>query len=595
MHLRTRWLGAFALLALASDAAAQVKLEWDQELQLAGGNRFGMGKLVAIPAGGWYVTGARLQYSFGAENWLPTETLLLRLDSTGSWTGTLSLATGGSIPLIAVDAAGGFSAAFIASGPQLKRFDAAGVQQMSVVLPSSMIELDDIGLTPSGDTLIGGSNSGFPSSAAVGSWSPTGVANFVDNLPNPNFNGSICTVSATGFVALARTGGPNPGQIDVVRPDGIVAWSTPVVPTLRLNGLSFTPAGELVAVGEDTSLGFTATVGKALKWSSTGTPSWTHTTAVQNSSFVSVAVAPGGRIAIAGTSNDFMTGASAALVGLLDADGTHRWTNSWTLSVHSSRHRFHQVLFDASGQIVVGGGASLNSPPLQGQLQGAPVIASWTQTGALSWQFVGIPYPSHNDETCTALQETSSGSFVYSSRSTDLQYSWPHPYSGRLLSIRPTSIAYCFGDGSGTACPCGNDATLGTGTGCLSSIGLGARLVSSGTASLTADTLVLQGSDMTATSPAMYFQGATRVNGGAGSVFGDGKLCATGSTMRLGAKINSAGASEFPAVGDPAIHVQGNITTSGVRTYQVLYRNTATFCTSALFNLTNGVEILWMP
>jgi len=31
--------------------------------------------------------------------------------------------------------------------------------------------------------------------------------------------------------------------------------------------------------------------------------------------------------------------------------------------------------------------------------------------------------------------------------------------------------------------------------------------------------------------------------------------------------------------------------TPGVHPYQVLYRNTATFCTSATFDLTNGIEI----
>jgi len=29
------------------------------------------------------------------------------------------------------------------------------------------------------------------------------------------------------------------------------------------------------------------------------------------------------------------------------------------------------------------------------------------------------------------------------------------------------------------------------------------------------------------------------------------------------------------------------------RTYQVWYRNSASFCTSASFNLTNGVRVAW--
>jgi hypothetical protein len=163
-----------------------------------------------------------------------------------------------------------------------------------------------------------------------------------------------------------------------------------------------------------------------------------------------------------------------------------------------------------------------------------------------------------------------------------------------VLSIRPHSIAYCFGDGSGAACPCANEATPGSGTGCRNSIGLGGRLVSNGVASLSADTLALQADGMPATSPALYFQGSARVNAGAGAMLGDGKRCAGGTVIRLGTKANSSGASQYPALTDPAIHVQGNVTTPGVRYYQVTYRNSAPFCTSSTFNLTNAVEILWV-
>jgi hypothetical protein len=119
--------------------------------------------------------------------------------------------------------------------------------------------------------------------------------------------------------------------------------------------------------------------------------------------------------------------------------------------------------------------------------------------------------------------------------------------------------------------------------------------VSSGVASLTADTLVLQASEMPAAGPAQYFQGSARVNGGAGAVLGDGKRCAGGSTIRLGTKPSSSGASQYPIGADPAIHLQGNVTATGVRFYQVIYRNAAAFCTSSTYNLTNGIEIIWVP
>ena len=94
-------------------------------------------------------------------------------------------------------------------------------------------------------------------------------------------------------------------------------------------------------------------------------------------------------------------------------------------------------------------------------------------------------------------------------------------------------------------------------------------------------------------SSALYFQGTTRVNGGAGTVFGDGKRCAGGTVTRLGARSNSGGASECPTGGGPLIHISGGVAPGDVRTYQVWYRNSASFCTPDPFNLTNGLEITW--
>jgi hypothetical protein len=41
------------------------------------------------------------------------------------------------------------------------------------------------------------------------------------------------------------------------------------------------------------------------------------------------------------------------------------------------------------------------------------------------------------------------------------------------------------------------------------------------------------------------------------------------------------------------VHVRGQITTAGSRTYQAWYRNAAAYCTPATFNLTNGYAIEW--
>ena len=85
------------------------------------------------------------------------------------------------------------------------------------------------------------------------------------------------------------------------------------------------------------------------------------------------------------------------------------------------------------------------------------------------------------------------------------------------------------------------------------------------------------------------------MNGGAGSAFGDGLTCASGTVHRLGAKINVTGASSYPQGSDLPIHVQGAVAGPGERYYQAWYRNVASFCTPAGFNLTNGLVIRWAP
>ncbi len=155
-------------------------------------------------------------------------------------------------------------------------------------------------------------------------------------------------------------------------------------------------------------------------------------------------------------------------------------------------------------------------------------------------------------------------------------------------------ISFCPGDGSGTACPCGNNAVAGTGTGCLSSLGVGGLLAATGGASVANDTVSLNGSQMPATGSCLYFQGTTQLAGGAGAAFGDGLRCAGGTVVRLGTKTNVGGASAYPG-GGTSVSVKGGVAAGNVRQYQCWYRNAAVFCTSSTFNLTNGIQITWAP
>jgi trimeric autotransporter adhesin len=150
-------------------------------------------------------------------------------------------------------------------------------------------------------------------------------------------------------------------------------------------------------------------------------------------------------------------------------------------------------------------------------------------------------------------------------------------------------VAECFGDGSGAACPCSNLG--GMGNGCANSVNVtGANLKSSGTATISSDTVVLTARGMPNAS-ALYFQGTTATS----STFGDGLLCTAGAILRLGAKPSINGSSQYPEPGDASIHVRGRVFAGGTRLYQVYYRDAAAFCTTSTFNLTNVLRVLWTP
>jgi hypothetical protein len=156
--------------------------------------------------------------------------------------------------------------------------------------------------------------------------------------------------------------------------------------------------------------------------------------------------------------------------------------------------------------------------------------------------------------------------------------------------------SFCFGDGTGTACPCGNNSAPGSGSGCLNSFGQGGLLAATGTNSVATDSVVLTSSGLPNGTTALFFQGTTQTSGGLGQVFGDGLRCAGGAIIRIGTRVATGGVAVYPGVGNPSVSVKGLVpVTGGTFHYQAWYRNSAVFCTSSLFNLSNGVTIPWSP
>lgn len=168
-----------------------------------------------------------------------------------------------------------------------------------------------------------------------------------------------------------------------------------------------------------------------------------------------------------------------------------------------------------------------------------------------------------------------------------------------LVIGKPLSVGtpYCFGDGTGTACPCGTGVA---GNGCPNSLNPnGANLAGTGVASVVNDTVLFTGSGVP-NGPGLYFQGTTQLGAGGGLAFGDGLRCAGGSVIRLGIVVAASNTSTYPsgvtAPNNVPVSIKGFCLSGDVRNYQLWYRDSdPVYCTGAVFNLTNAVNLVWQP
>jgi hypothetical protein len=164
-----------------------------------------------------------------------------------------------------------------------------------------------------------------------------------------------------------------------------------------------------------------------------------------------------------------------------------------------------------------------------------------------------------------------------------------------MIDLGPNTISSCFGDGTGTGCPCGNNGSIGRGCASSSFLG-GAVLTSYGYpgASAGSDTFVITANDIPG--PGQFFQGTTVFGGGLGMPFGDGLLCAGGTILRLGVVFPTGTSASFPGGTTPnPIHVGGLTSPGDVRHYQCWYRDAAPFCTVNTYNLTQALTATWGP
>lgn len=169
---------------------------------------------------------------------------------------------------------------------------------------------------------------------------------------------------------------------------------------------------------------------------------------------------------------------------------------------------------------------------------------------------------------------------------------------GTLDECEVAGTNYCFGDGTGSACPCDPGQSGDLGSGCRNSAGRGGQLGAFGNPSVANDSVTLWASGLLNTTVGLFFQGTLQPFSGNGTILGDGLLCASGSVIRLEIRNTQAGVMRLgrEVPGDAPLASKGNVPAiGGTRYYQVWYRDPMTFCSGATYNLTNGVRIVWTP
>ena len=216
---------------------------------------------------------------------------------------------------------------------------------------------------------------------------------------------------------------------------------------------------------------------------------------------------------------------------------------------------------------------------------------TWTHLG---WTWNSIWYVQSYELTHWAGQNVL---LKFQFDAVDLEYNDYHGWFLDQIVIETwptTGVVFCAGDGTAANCPCGNYG--GPGRGCATSFEpLGAQLSATGSATISGDSVQLDVAGVS-NSVVTFFQGTGQQTFGQGVAFGDGLRCASGTTRRLRAVLATGNAASLPGPGDPPISTMGLIPPAGgMRTYQVWYRNAASFCTAATFNLSNGLIVHWAP
>ena len=183
-----------------------------------------------------------------------------------------------------------------------------------------------------------------------------------------------------------------------------------------------------------------------------------------------------------------------------------------------------------------------------------------------------------------------------------LVYEWEFTdYAGNVRVTDSSSAAkagnagvpYCFGDGTGGACPCGANGNAGEG--CANTSGTGGALLDAfGVPSFSNDTLGFTVSGVPGSKPGLLLKGNNQVNGGLGNPVGDGLICTAGGSKRSHVQVtDGSGQTTFNDWSGAGI---GTISNAGVPTnYQFWYRDNTNPCSGSGFNFSNAYSLIYLP
>ena len=163
-------------------------------------------------------------------------------------------------------------------------------------------------------------------------------------------------------------------------------------------------------------------------------------------------------------------------------------------------------------------------------------------------------------------------------------------------------VRFCFGDGTGSPCPCANNGLPGRGCENHGSATGGAMLSATGLPLLASDTISLNATGENASALTVFWTGDT-LSSPAGVAHGAGLRCVSG-LKRLYNGNASGGTIVRPAMGDASVSarsaaVGAPISPGETRYYFTIYRDpqAAGPCgnTASTINLSSSVGVQWLP